>query len=266
MMSIAGKIRHPLRVARSWREERLRLSEVRTIWPEVAGVLERSRDEPRDPEEQDWVRRIEVRRRLLEARTDQISYTDFGAGAARVGGGGTVTRVVGEQTRVSSKSYRWCLFLFQLIRAFRPGSCLELGTSVGISASYQGAALSLNRQGSLVTLEGSPPLARIAQEGFEELGLTNVSVVTGPFEETLDGVLGDQAPIDFAFIDGNHVKEATIHYFEKVCAVASPSAILIFDDIRWSDGMKAAWRSISNDARVDLAVDLGALGACRLSS
>jgi hypothetical protein len=40
------------------------------------------------------------------------------------------------------------------------------------------------------------------------------------------------------------------------------TALLVFDDIAWSPGMKRAWSTIVNDWRVATAVDLGPVGLC----
>ena len=40
--------------------------------------------------------------------------------------------------------------LFRLIRNLEPSSCVELGSCVGISASYQAGALSLNKKGQII--------------------------------------------------------------------------------------------------------------------
>jgi hypothetical protein len=43
---------------------------------------------------------------------------------------------------------------------------------------------------------------------------------------------------------------------------AAPELILVFDDIRWSDGMKQAWRVLKKDVRFQLVVDLHGVGIC----
>jgi hypothetical protein len=63
--------------------------------------------------------------------------------------GKVVTRTVGEVSKGASKPYFWSLLLFKLIRKFRPSICLELGTCLGISASFQAAALKLNGIGKI---------------------------------------------------------------------------------------------------------------------
>jgi hypothetical protein len=39
---------------------------------------------------------------------------------------------------------------------------------------------------------------------------------------------------------------------------------MVFDDIRWSDGMARAWSAIEADPRVEQTWDLGSMGICLL--
>jgi predicted O-methyltransferase YrrM len=174
--------------------------------------------------------------------------------------GGHDTRILGEISRGWSLPHLWGTLLFKLVRALRPTSCVELGTAIGISAAYQAAALRLNGSGELVTLEGQPPVASIASKNLAELGLENAAVVVGPFDETLEPTLGGLDPVDFAHIDGNHHEEPTLGYFEQFVPHLAGSAVLVFDDINWSDGMKRAWARISSDPRVRISLDLHRMG------
>jgi hypothetical protein len=40
----------------------------------------------------------------------------------------------------------------------------------------------------------------------------------------------------------------------------SDGAVIVFDDISWSTGMKKAWTEIEEDERVAASIDLGAIG------
>ena len=69
-------------------------------------------------------------------------------------------------------------------------------------------------------------------------------------------------PIDYAFIDGHHDEKATISYFEKVMPHLSKNAILVFDDISWSDGMRRAWKHIEKNKLIKISLNLGVVGVC----
>lgn len=234
----------------------------------LAAALDAAARGAADEAESAWIDRIEAMRANLDASAEPISMIDYGAGTqgpkGEAGEGRVVTRTVGDICRKASKSRFWSFLLLRLIREFRPTACLELGTCLGVSAAYEGAALSLNGRGRLVTLEGDGTLAAIARENFRSLGLDAVTAVTGRFQDTLEAVLAGLKPIDYAFIDGHHDEEATIRYFEAIAPVCADRAVLVFDDISWSAGMERAWRTIAADRRVGAAVDLRQVGVALL--
>ena len=120
-----------------------------------------------------------------------------------------------------------------------------MGTCVGVSAAYIASALKLNDHGRLITLEGSPALADIARDTLQRLDLDRVEDRTGRFSETLDPALKAMTPVDFAFIDGHHDEVATLNYLEQIKPYLADGAVVVFDDIAWSDGMRRAWRQIA---------------------
>jgi predicted O-methyltransferase YrrM len=137
---------------------------------------------------------------------------------------------------------------------------VELGACVGISAAYLAAALGLNGKGALTTLEGSPEISRLAEETLKSIGMTNTTVVTGPFHETLRGVLESSKPVDFLFNDGHHDHDAVIQYYDWALPHLADGAVIVFDDISWSPGMRKAWNEIEDHGRVAASIDLYTIG------
>jgi predicted O-methyltransferase YrrM len=224
-------------------------------------------------ESREWTARIELMRARLNASTREIARVDFGAGGPRdtrsaetMEQGVVVMETLGELSRNASKSPFWCRFLFALVRGIAPESGLEMGTALGLSASYQAAAFRLNGRGRFATLEGAPSLAEEARSNLRSVGLHEVEVVVGRFVDTLPEVLNARRPLDYVFVDGHHDGEATVRYFEQLLPHLKPRAFLVFDDIAWSDGMRQAWSRIAGDERVALAVDLGQLGVTLLDA
>jgi predicted O-methyltransferase YrrM len=217
-------------------------------------------------QEQQAIFLIEERRSFLLNSDKEINVVDYGAGSPNsnrtkeemekgVQSTAQVSKITG-----ASKPKFWAIMLFKIIRKLEPLSCVELGSCVGISASYQAAALNINGEGTIVTLEGSPEIANIAQETFENLGIKNASVVTGPFHETLGDVFEASSPIDFFFNDGHHDHDAVIRYFNQAVPYLSDGAVIVFDDISWSTGMRKAWTEIEGDERVSASIDLHTIG------
>ena len=96
----------------------------------------------------------------------------------------------------------------------------------------------------IYTIEGSPNIAEIAKENHRFFGLSNVSVFVGRFDIVLPKLLEEISPIDFAFIDGHHDREATLSYFKQILPFMAKGGVMLFDDIAWSEGMSEAWREI----------------------
>jgi predicted O-methyltransferase YrrM len=220
-------------------------------------------------EERVWFGKIEALRRMLEGSEEEITLVDYGAGSAHEGRspdqmrqGMQLRRKVCDICRAAAKPREWAELLFFLVRSLRPSACLELGTSLGISAAYQAAALELNGVGRLVTIEGAEPVADLARKHLRELGLSRAKVEVGRFQDRLDAVLRDLGSVDYAFIDGHHDEAATAAYFEQVLPSLSERAVVVFDDIAWSAGMKRAWRRIGDHERIVATVDLFKIGIC----
>ena len=229
----------------------------------MAGVLEDVITDRIDEDEAPHIAAIEARRANLEACEDEITYLDFGAATKyaeqtpeEMYQGVERTRSLGAMSRRSSKPYRGTLLLLKLLRRFRPESCLELGSGVGMTAAYQAAALELNGKGHLVTLEGPASIAAVAEATVASLGHGRVTVQAGRWQDTLADVLAANRPIDIAFVDGHHDRDASIAYFEAILPALSDGAVFILDDIRWSQGMLEAWTAISTHPRTEVSIDL----------
>ncbi len=209
------------------------------------------------PEEREWIDRIEALRRRANRSTQPLPDREL----VPEGRGPVVREItVGEACRAGSKSPEWCLLLFRLIRELRPAACLEMGTNMGISAAYQAAAMRLSGSGTLVSVEGQPDRADAARRHLTELGLGDVECVAGPFSAVLQGVLERHGPFDHVFVDGHHDGPATLGYLDQIAPHLRAPALLVFDDIEWSRGMRDAWTAIAGDPRLPLVVDLHKIG------
>ncbi len=218
-------------------------------------------------EDQSLINSIEDRRSALLSSKEEIPIIDFGAGkpdagltSVEMGSGIESHESVAKISKLRSKPAFWAQLMFKIVRKLQPESCVELGTCVGISAAYQASALKLNGKGHLKTIEGSPEISRIAQETVDNLELENTEIITGTFSEKLRDTLESAKPIDFFFNDGHHDHDALLKYFEETVPYLARKAVIIFDDISWSKGMKKAWSKIKNDQRVAATVDLKNIG------
>ncbi len=150
--------------------------------------------------------------------------------------------------------------IYAMIKKYQPSTVLELGTCCGFSSIY--ISMALKNKGIIHTIEGSPQTAKIAQNNFQEAGCTNIVSHIGKFNDALPTLLPNIKPINFVFIDGPHDKNATLKYFEEIKPFLSKNALILFDDISWSDGMREAWEVIKKDKHVESYIDFHKVGLC----
>ena len=188
-----------------------------------------------------------LRTSLLKDHT-LLTVQDFGAGVSS-------SRSVSSIATSALKPRKFGQLFFRIARHYRPRTILELGTSLGVTTSY----LALGAPAaSVVTCEGAPAIAAVARRNFASLGLASISVVEGNFDDTLPGVLS--APLDLAYIDGNHRLEPTMRYYRQMQPFLHADSVLIFDDIHWSPEMEEAWAQLKSDPAVTCSVDLFYIG------
>jgi len=164
----------------------------------------------------------------------------------------------------ASKTKFDCEILGFLAYYTAPKTILELGTNTGISSAYLSILLDHNPSFNLTTLDASPYRQRVAKGIHENLGIQNIHYVTGLFNDTLKPVLQDNKTYDFVFIDGHHQYQPTLDYFDAIYPYCNKNAVIVFDDISWSSGMKKAWEDLKKDTRFLYCVDLHKIGICIL--
>lgn len=197
---------------------------------------------------------IEQVRKAYLANNEVIEVEDFGAGSRT---GATKKRVIKNIARSALKPRKYSQLLFKIATYYKPKTILELGTSLGITTAYLSNS---NKESRIITLEGSGNIASVAANTFKQLGLENVTQITGNFDETLSSALKQSGVTDFAYIDGNHRYEPTVRYYREILPFINEDSILIFDDIHWSKEMEQAWEEIKNHEAVTLSIDLFFIG------
>ena len=135
---------------------------------------------------------------------------------------------------------------------------VELGTSLGVTTAYLAAMDSRNK---VVTYEGCPAVAEVAQANWEKLGLSNIACVVGEITvDSLQLAVDSLSGIDVAFIDANHTYEATLTYFNALASRVHEKSVVVVDDIHYNEDMEKAWKAICADERVTTTMDLYRMG------
>lgn len=134
---------------------------------------------------------------------------------------------------------------------------LELGTNTGLSGCYF-----LSVPGTeLVTIEGSASLCEIAKVNMDRISKKH-RIMNMLFDEAIDLLMQEKVFFDCVFIDGQHEQKATLHYTQRVLPLLKPGAVIVHDDIYWSEDMNTAWKKLCQDPQFSETVDLFYKGLC----
>lgn len=193
---------------------------------------------------------------MMKKEDQLLETTDFGANSGGLAYQTSYERVK-DIVKTSSVNAKTGRLLFRIAKYARPGTILELGTSLGVSTMYlaKGAP-----DATVHSLEGCASKNTRAERNLHRLSIENVMTYIGRFDILLNKVLDQIETIDLLFLDGNHRQGPTIDYFQKCAEKANNDSIFIIDDIRWSLGMKNAWKEIKKHHKVRVTLDLFSLG------
>lgn len=194
-------------------------------------------------------RELEGLRRHLLRRDEIVDVEDLGAGSKV---SKSRQRKISEIAKSALSPPHKAQFLFRLCKHLQPDNILELGTSLGLSSLYMHKACS---KAKLITIEGSPAIANIAQQYFEA-EKADIELLNLPFDQALETSTVKQSSYDLIYIDGNHTEVATKHYVDILYEQLNDKGVIILDDIYWSRGMMNAWYLLSTDERFAFSVDL----------
>ncbi len=201
----------------------------------------------------DYTKVERLRKTLLKNKTI-LTIQDLGAGSSKTKSN---TRTIASIAKNAAKPKKYGQLFYRMIKHYHCNTILELGTSLGLTAAYLALA---NPMAKVITLEGADAVAQKASENFKSLGIENIELLKGNFDDTLHLALQKMPLVDFAFIDGNHRQEPTLRYFEQLLPHTHNNTLLVFDDIHWSSEMETAWYQIAEHPAVSASIDLFFIG------
>lgn len=204
------------------------------------------------PDEKQLFETLNQFRSELYADKRKISFDEIGSSAEM-----TVAKVA----RRATSPEIWTRFFYQLSKTNIVNNVLEIGTNLGVSGQYFIKGLENKENANFITLEGVKGLCEIASSRFETLSSQDrFMVIHGLYDKTLPELLKSKMRFDLVFIDGNHRYEATLNYFEMLKDNLADKAMVIFDDIHWSEGMRKAWREICVQEGIVFSINFFKLG------
>lgn len=197
---------------------------------------------------------IELKRAELKRSELEIDYFTFGkASKLSLRSRKKVSDIAKKGISTQKKSE----LFYRIIRKYNYNVVLELGTSLGINTCYLAEAV---EDGRVITIEGHPSVADIAEKTFSQLGFSNIQLIRENIDETLAYSISGFNKLDFAFIDANHQSQALFNYFNTLLPKMSSQGAMAIDDIRWSRDMFNGWQMIIRNPRISHVFDLGDFG------
>lgn len=178
----------------------------------------------------------------------KIEVLDFGVGSKQLPSNYRSVKDIAKRAGISRKRSK---LLIRLVHYLKAQEILEIGTSLGIGSASLAQG---NQKARIISLEGCPATAKIAQDQLAKFGFNQVTIEVGEFNKTLPQVLGDKT-FDLIYFDGNHQEKATIDYFNRCIHHVHNDTVFIFDDIYWSKGMSQAWKTVQNHQKVSVSID-----------
>lgn len=188
---------------------------------------------------------------ILKKNREQFKITDLGAGSKQMGN----TRSVAQLAKNAGSKGLYGEILWKIAHHYRPELMLELGTSIGTGSIHLKSG---NPESHLITVEGCDAILSRALQQFDYWHLSGITTICSSFETFVE--LPAIGKYDLIFLDGNHSRNATLVYLEKLFDHSHSQTVFILDDIRWSDDMWDLWKQLVSDERFHVSIDLGRMG------
>ena len=120
-------------------------------------------------------------------------------------------------------------FLQTLIKISDIKKVLEIGSFTGFSALSM--ALSLPKNGSLISLDKSAEFSKKAKTFYDKANLNKITQIIKPAIESLKDLENSKRKFDLVFIDAD--KENYVNYYEKSIELIDKNGLIIIDNVLW---------------------------------
>jgi predicted O-methyltransferase YrrM len=152
-------------------------------------------------------------------------------------------RTVGDFVSQSSTNVRWCTFLRDLVARLGPATALEVGSAAGLASLY--IADGMPHGGQFITYDGWESALRLARVTLDG---TAADLREGWSDDVLPGIVSELNPLSFAYVDGGHLEDVTRREWAVIRSGLASDALVVWDDIRYSAGMRAVWADVKREA------------------
>jgi predicted O-methyltransferase YrrM len=201
-----------------------------------------------DPPATDTVAARRAATEALGARPLWEGYRDV-ADYPRATGGARNAAQVGTKD-AAGRIYAW------LAARRAPGVIVEFGAAFGVSGMYWLTGLEAAGTGRLMSYEPNTVWADIAEENFRAIS-PRFTLHRGTFEDLAAATLAP-ASVGIAFIDAIHTRAFVEAQFAVLRPFLAPGALVLFDDIDFSEDMAACWQALARSPHAQASGTIGA--------
>lgn len=167
---------------------------------------------------------------------------------------------VGHHSNTASSGAAQARMLTAVVRFMAARSVIEIGTAYGLGTLT--LAMAAGPDARIVSAERSEPQLGLARRLLVEAPtVTVVQAIAADSTAEVTGALG--RPADLFFHDGAHSREAYIEDFAAYEPHLAPGALVVFDDIDWTDerfhpnaNTYAGWQAVAAHRRVSAAAEI----------
>jgi len=186
-----------------------------------------------------------LRGQLLDDRST-LEFDELGSRQCHVKS--TVSKVF----RRTAKPPKQAEMLAELASKCNGKTILELGTAFGTTTLALHFAAP---KSPIITLEGVPEIAAIAQQNFKQTDSKHIELKIGRFADTLPETVESVKEISLTFIDGHHSRIPTLEYLEILFPSLAEKAIVVIDDIYYSRDMSQCWSELQQHPAFQVKLD-----------
>ncbi len=148
-----------------------------------------------------------------------------------------------------------CALLAELIARTAPAWVVEIGSAFGVASVAMASALVAGGRGRFDGIELEDWKAALADAAVRAVLGDRGAVHAGGVESVLPALVDRRATrIDFAFVDALHTYDATWAEHRLLVAATAPGAVVVYDDVSFSDDMRRCWSAIARAPEVTDAV------------
>lgn len=165
-----------------------------------------------------------------------LSIEDFGAGSKKLGNNRKIKDIFNTSVSKGRKARK----LYGTIKYLQPKKSLEFGTSLGLSSLI----LAENSE-TITTVEGCQATYNFASKIINSApNKRNIIAFNQQFSGYLNSLKPEESKFHFFYLDGHHNGVATFNYIEKISPYLVDGAVILIDDIRWSEDMLVTWKKL----------------------